>query len=54
MYNIFVDDELVAEEVPHCDLKHKIEIIIAYCSSLPENRDSEVTYKPINNPETIA
>jgi hypothetical protein len=54
VYDIFVDGKVVAENVNECDLKHKIEIIRAYCNLLPENRFSRVTYEPINNPETIA
>lgn len=54
MYNIFVDGEIIAENVSKCDLKHKIEIIRAYCNLLPEHRFSRVTSEPINNTETIA
>lgn len=54
MYNIFVDHEVIAENVLKCDLQHKIEMIRAYCNLLPEHRFSKVTYKPINNTETIA
>jgi len=54
VYNIFVDHEVIAENVLKCDLQHKIEMIRAYCNLLPEHRFSKVTYKPINNTETIA
>jgi hypothetical protein len=54
VHNIFVDGELIAENVLSCDLKHKIEIIRAYCNLLPEHRFSRVTSEPINKPETIA
>lgn len=54
MFNIFVDGELIAENVSKCDLKHKIEIIQAYCNILSEHRFSRITSEPINNPETIA
>jgi hypothetical protein len=54
VYNIFVDGEVIAENVLKCDLKHKMEIIRAYCNLLPEHRFSKVTFELINNPETIA
>jgi len=54
VYNIFVDGEIIAENVLKCDLNHKIEIIRAYCNLLPEHRFSRVTFEPINNTETIA
>jgi hypothetical protein len=54
VYNIFVDGEVIAENVHKGDLKHKMEIIQAYCNLLPEHRFSKVTFEPINNPETIA
>lgn len=54
MYNIFVDGEIIAKDVHKGDLKHKMEIIRAYCNLLPEHRFSKVTFEPINNPETIA
>ena len=53
-YNIYVDGELLVEEVPSCDLKHKMSIIRSYCKLDREYRNSTITYEEINNPETIA
>ena len=54
LYNIYVDGELLVEKVLPCDLNHKVSMIRSYCNLLPEHRFSRVTYKEINNPETIA
>ena len=54
LYNIYVDGELLVEEVPSCDLKHKMSIIRSYCKLDREYRNSTITYEVINNPETIA
>lgn len=56
MYNIFVDNQLIAENVLKCDLKHKIEIIQAYCQLEKDLRNCKITYDSIdlNNTETIA
>lgn len=53
VYNILVDGKVVAENVEKCDLKHKIEIIEAYCQLEKDLRKSKVTYT-LNKPETIA
>jgi hypothetical protein len=56
VYNIFVDGQLIAENVLKCDLKHKIEIIEAYCQLEKDLRNSKVTYDlmNLNSTETIA
>lgn len=53
VYNILVDDNIVAENVNQCDLNHKIEIIRAYCSLEKDLWHSRITYV-LNNTETIA
>ena len=53
MYNILVDDHVIAENVQECDLKHKIAIIRAYCNLEKDLRFSTVSYV-LNTPETIA
>ena len=56
MYNIFVDGKLIAENVLKCDLKHKIEIIHAYCQLERDLRSCKITYDlaDLNTTETIA
>lgn len=53
VYDIFVDDKKVAENVQKCDLQHKIDIIRGYCELEKDLRYSRITYA-LNNTETIA
>lgn len=53
VYNILVDNHIVAENVLKCDLQHKIDIIRGYCELERDLRYSRITYV-LNNPETIA
>jgi hypothetical protein len=53
VYNILVDNHVVAENVQQCDLNHKIEIIRAYCDLEKDLWNSRITYV-LNNTETIA
>jgi hypothetical protein len=53
VYNILVDGYVIAQNVSKCDLKHKVEIIRAYCNLEEDLRFAKVTYV-LNNPETIA
>ena len=53
MYNIFVNDHLIAENVLKCDLNHKIEIIQYHCK-LEKDLQNAVISVTLNNSETIA
>jgi len=53
VYNILVDDNIVARDVQQCDLNHKMEIIRAYCNLEKDLWNVRITYT-LNNTETIA
>jgi hypothetical protein len=53
VYNILVNDHVIAENVRQCDLNHKIEMIRAYCGLERDLWDSRITCV-LNNKETIA
>lgn len=53
VYNILVDNYIVAKNVQQCDLNHKIEMIRAYCNLEKDLWNCQITYV-LNNTETIA
>ena len=53
VYDIFVNGKKIAENVQHCDLQHKIDIIRGYCELERDLRYAKITYS-LNKPETIA